>query len=219
MNILRVDSIIHYYKEKKILADIYLQCQTHDIIGLFGNNGVGKSTLLKIIFGTITPYNKCITINNKYYTTPYKNKLVSYLNQSNYIPRNLTVQKAISLFIAKDCYKEDIRQYDIINKIFNSKIYTLSFGEKRFLETLLLIYSDSFFILLDEPFNGIEPVLIEKLIEIIIEQSKYKGFIITDHNYKFVIDVCNKLVLLKSGSIINLQDENQLEDYGYIAKC
>lgn len=219
MNTLEVDSVIHAYRNNKILSNVFLKCQTGEIIGLLGNNGIGKSTLLKMIFGVIEPTNKCIRINNKHYFTPYLGKnLISYLNQDNWIPKNLIVSKAVTLFIKDVEDRKIILKYDKINQLLKSKVHTLSVGERRLLEVLLLSYSDSFFILLDEPFSGIEPIYIDKLIEIIKKQSKNKGFIITDHNYRSVISVSNKLLLLKNGSVITIKNTSQLKEYGYLTQ-
>src|SRR5258708_40300109 len=97
-NSLEVDSVIKSFGKLKILSDIYLKCETGDIIGIMGRNGTGKSTLLKIIFGTINSSNKSIRINDKVYHQPFKTAgLVGYLPQHHFLLPHLSIYETAKL--------------------------------------------------------------------------------------------------------------------------
>lgn len=215
-NILEIDSVIKYYDQRQILTDIYLKCVTGDIAGLFGRNGVGKTTLMKIIFGTLCATDKTIKINQKIYDKPYNSYgLVQYLPQDDFLPKNLRVIDVLKHYLNKDkidTYIED----KVLSKKLNSKIYQLSGGANRYLEIRMLLDSDSKFVLLDEPFNGVAPIIADHIKEIIKDSSATKGIILTDHDYRNVLDVANKYYLLFDGGIRKIMNKNELIDWGYI---
>lgn len=217
-HILEVDSVIKHFNNKILLSDIYLKCETNDILALFGRNGSGKTTLLKIIFGTLNAENKFIKIDNSVLDSPFSFKNgISFLPQKNFIPKLLTVKKAISLFTEKNrvnIFYED-NQIELIK---NKKIKHLSVGELKYLEIKLILSSKTFFSILDEPFSGLSPILIGKVKELILKESKNKGILIADHNYKTVLQFATKLYLLKNGKTILLNNQNQLKDLGYLTE-
>lgn len=198
-HILEVDGIQKKYNERVILSDVYLKCETSQIIGLLGRNGSGKSTLLKIIFGIVTAPNKCIRIDSvsKNNENNVSNE-VSYLSQEQFIPNHLSVKKAIALSIDKQKIKffyED----EFIQSILNKRISHLSGGELRYLEIKIVLFNPSKFVLLDEPYNGLSPIMIDKVNELIKVNSQNKGIVITDHNYKNVIKISTQVILIKEG--------------------
>lgn len=213
---LEIDSINKSYKENIILSDIYLKCETNDIVGIFGRNGSGKSTLLKIIYGTLDAENKFVKLNNKVEEFPYKvNNGISYLPQENFIPEYFTVRKAICLSIDKSSLSEFFND-EMINKIIDNKIATLSGGELKYLHLKIILYNDSKFCLLDEPYNGISPIMIAEINRIIVAQSKKKGIIITDHNYNNLLEIVTKIYIIKDRTGYLLKDKNELIKYGYL---
>lgn len=217
-NTLEVDSVNKHYNNRNIVSDVYLKCETNDIIGLLGRNGSGKSTLLKIIFGIVEAENKFIKINGI-----VKNKIsellkdISYLHQENFIPNQFSVQKAIYLSIEK---KNLVNFFDdeMIQLISDKKIKHLSSGELRYLEVKIILNNSSKFALLDEPYNGLSPIMIGKINELIRQKSSEKGIIITDHNYENVIDVATKLILMKEGKTHHLKDKLELIEKGYLSE-
>jgi ABC-type multidrug transport system ATPase subunit len=212
---LLIDSIQKSFNNKNVLRDIYLKVNTGDIVGLLGRNGSGKSTLLKIIFGTLKAESKFIRINDVVRNSPFESKQISFLPQNDFLPKYLKVSSIIKCY----CNKRNIDNIlgdEIIKKIYQSKIRNLSGGELRYLETKLLFNIESDFVLLDEPFNGVSPVLIEKIKQEIIEKSKTKGIIITDHDYRNVLSVANKIFLMKNGSIKEMKTKDELQEYGYL---
>lgn len=218
INTLEIDSIQKRFDEKSVLTDVYLKCETGDIIGLLGRNGSGKSTLLKIIFGIQKADNKFIRVDGI-----IKNKTsellqdISYLHQDNFIPNNFSVKKAIALSISKE---NVVAFYDdeMITSLKEKYIKELSGGELRYLEIKLILSNSSKFVLLDEPYNGLSPVMAEKTNELIVENSQRKGIIITDHNYEKVIQVATKLILMKEGKVHHLRDKTELIEKGYLSE-
>lgn len=215
-HILEVDSVQKCFDSKSILSDIYLKCETGDIIGLLGRNGSGKSTLLKIIFGTENADFKFVRIDGVVKNrTSDLFKEISYLSQDNFIPNHFSVKKAVSLTMDKSKIKE-FYDDEIIHTFKNSKINHLSGGELRYLEIKLILCNASQFVLLDEPYNGMSPLLIEKVNALIQENSKRKGIIITDHNYQNVIAISTQLLLMKNGKAHHLKDKAELIEKGYL---
>ncbi len=216
-NVLEIDSVQKSYGERIILSDVYLQCETNDIVGLLGRNGSGKSTFLKIIFGITSADFKFIRINGvmKTKTKELMND-ISYLSQDNFIPNNFTVKKAIRLSIGKeriDSFCND----EMIQAIADKKIAHLSGGELRYLEIKLVLENSSKFVLLDEPYNGLSPLMIEKVNQLIVMNSCKKGIVISDHNYRNVISISTRLVLIKNGKLNHLKDKNELIEKGYLS--
>jgi ABC-type multidrug transport system ATPase subunit len=215
-HLLEVDSVWKQFDNKLVISDVYLKCETTDIVGLLGRNGSGKSTLLKIIFGIVSAENKCIRIDGvvKNKTTQLLHE-ISYLDQNSFIPSHLSVKKAISLSISIG-KRVDFVEDSMIQSILNKKINFLSSGELRYLEIKLVLFNSSKFVLLDEPYNGLSPLMVEKVNELIAENSKTKGIIISDHNYENVIKVSTKLVLLKEGKAHHLLCKDELIEKGYL---
>lgn len=215
---LEIESVIKHFNNKILLSDIYLKCETNEILALFGRNGSGKTTLLKIIFGVLNAENKFIKIDNIVLDSPFLfKKGISFLPQKSFIPKLLTVKKTVSLFMEKS--GETVFYSDEqIELIKNKKIKHLSVGELKYLEIKLILSSKTYFAILDEPFSGLSPLLIEKVKELIFKESKNKGIIIADHNYKTVLQFATKLYLLKNGKTFLLNNQNQLKDLGYLTE-
>lgn len=216
-NELEIDSIIHFYGNNKILSDVYLKCQTNDIIGLLGLNGCGKSTLFKIIFGTVRCSNKNIRFNKRPINDGILNKnIISYLPQENFLPFDLKVKDCIKLFIDENILIQEIFNDERIKILLNVKIGKLSGGEKKYLEVLLILNLESDFFLLDEPFSEIEPIYKELIIEKIKNKSRTSGIILSDHDYQNVLNISNKIILLSNGKTYNISKKDQLIKMGYI---
>jgi len=215
-NLLEIDSVVKSYDTRVILTDIYLKCKTGDIIGMLGRNGTGKSTLLKILFGILQADRKFIRIDGKFYDQPYKtiNELC-YLPQHSFLPQHLRVEKIVDLYLGKSkkvSFLDDL----VLSELSTNKISQMSGGELRYLEIKLLLHLESKFVLLDEPFNGVSPLLIEKIKKIILEMSEFKGIILTDHDYRNVLNVANRFCLIYDGGIKTITDIQELVRWGYI---
>jgi lipopolysaccharide export system ATP-binding protein len=200
-DLLEADSIRKEFGRKQVLTDISVRCQPGDIIGLLGRNGSGKSTLLRILFGTLYTDYKFIRINDKILSQPFKTKhTIGYLHQDNFLPKNLTVKQIFEVY-SRELDEKGFLDDEVFSKVLKTKIGNLSGGESRYLEVKLLLYLNSHFILLDEPFNGISPLHIELVKNMIRDKSKNKGILLTDHDYRNVLDVANKYYLLFDGGL------------------
>lgn len=216
MKKLHVDSVLKTYGNKQILTDIFITCKKGEIVGLLGRNGVGKSTLLEIIFGSIKADHKFVRADSKLIKGILDTRnLIKYLPQENFLPNHIKISTIIKLF----CDKENastIFNNHLIKPLLNKKSKQLSGGEKRVVEIFLIVLSNTKYILMDEPFNAIAPIYKEEIKNLIIEQSKYKGFIITDHDYRNILDIATRTVIIKDGSVKEIKTNEELITYGYI---
>jgi lipopolysaccharide export system ATP-binding protein len=215
-DLLEVDSIRKEFGTNQVLTDIALKCQPGDIIGLLGRNGSGKSTLLRIIFGTLYTDHKFIRINDTILNQPFKKRnTIAYLNQDNFLPKNITVRKVVEIYYDGGGQKGFLED-EVLSKVLETKIGNLSGGESRYLEVKLILNLDTLYVLLDEPFNGISPVHLELITKMIIDNSLKKGIILTDHDYRNVLDVANKYYLLFDGGLKSVKSKQDLIDWGYV---
>jgi len=218
MNNLHIDSVRKSYQDKLILSDIFLSCKQGEIVGLIGRNGSGKSTFLKIIFGIENAENKFIRVNDKVLKSfADSSKLINYLPQNNFLPKGVKVHNIINLFLPQKKRPRLIENV-FIKPLLQKKFQVLSGGEKRILEILLLLNSEADFILLDEPFNGVSPIIRDQIIEYINDEKPNKGFIITDHDYENVMKVSDRILFLKNASIKMITDKMELIQHGYLTK-
>ena len=215
MNELHVDSVTKSFGNRRVLTDIFLNCKQGDVVALFGRNGSGKSTLMKIIYGTETAPTKYIRINQQVIRKENAKQFINYLPQQSCLPENLTVETILSLW-KRNTDLPKLLELKKIQELQTRKVSQLSWGEKRFLEIALFCYSKAPFILLDEPFNGLSPILIADIVEIIKFKSPEKGFIISDHDYQNVLDVATKLILINEGYAKPITDKAQLKELGYL---
>lgn len=216
-NILEIDSVIKTYGTRQILTDIYLKCATGDIIGMLGRNGTGKTTLLRILFGILPAEGKFIRINGNVLDQPYKTRdEICFLPQHSFLPRHLKVKKVIELYSRKASVQSFL-QDENLNHLTKSRISDLSGGELRYLEMKLLLNTDAKFVLLDEPFNGLSPVLVEQIKTLIVDSSKTKGILLTDHDYRDVLDVANRYCLIYDGGLKTIHNKQELVRWGYIS--
>ncbi len=218
MSILHIDSITKSFGEKIILRDIYLSFETGKIVGLLGRNGMGKSTLLKIIFGTEKGDSQFIRIDDKVLQNQIDRKgKIAYLPQHFFLPKGIKIRNLIPLFCNEE-NSEKLFELNMIKPFLNETSRNLSGGEKKIVEALLIIYSDSKFVLLDEPFNGLSPKITAEMQKIIKEQSAQKGIIISDHRYQEVLDISNEIYLLTDAYLKQIKDLKELQRYNYLPK-
>lgn len=216
-NLLEVDSVIVSFDDRKVLGDCHLQCETGDVIGILGRNGCGKSSLLKIIFGTLYTYDKFIRINGKVYDQPYKRgNLVAYLPQHDFLPKNISIGTIINIFVPDKSGTEKIKNDSRLKHHLKKRVSQLSGGELRYLEIMLLVNLDVKFVLLDEPFSKVEPLYKEVIINLINEYRSTKGFIITDHDYSNIIAASDSLILIADGACKPVRALAELEQWGYV---
>ncbi len=216
MRKLKVDSVQLEFNDRKILQDVYLHCNQGEVIGLLGRNGSGKSSLLKIIFGTLTPSYKYVSIDDVFIHYGYLNNRIAYLSQDSYLPRGIKISSLANMLIDKE-YWEDFSGLTIYKDHHHKKSEQLSGGELRQLEMLMILYSKADFILLDEPFTHVTPVQAQYFKEIIKSISKTKGIIITDHQYYNVLDISDRIILLADGCTKHINNVGDLVTYNYLS--
>jgi len=213
---LKVDSVQLEFDGRKILQDIYLDCKQGEIIGLLGRNGSGKSSLLKVIFGTLAPSFKHVSINGQFIHKGYHYNRIAYLPQHNYLPAGIKISKLSKMLVDEQRW-EEFTELVIYKSHSEKTIDELSGGELRQIETLLILFSPADFILLDEPFTHISPVQSDGFKELLREIAKTKGIILTDHQYYNIIDVSDRLILLNNGYTKHITHPDELVTYGYLS--
>ncbi|WP_439881422.1 ATP-binding cassette domain-containing protein [Pontibacter sp. MBLB2868] len=216
-HILEADSILFNIGDNQLLTDVYLSCQTGEIVGLLGRNGCGKTTLLKIIFGTKAPDHKHIRLDGEVYQEPFRQKgLLAYLPQHDFLPKNIKLKQIINFYHHAPLKQKLIKQDKRIRQHLNKFADELSKGERRYFELMILLHLDVKFLLLDEPFSGVEPLYIEHIEELLQMHLPDKGFILTDHDYRTVLRASNRIVLLINGSCKHIRNQEDLMTWGYI---
>lgn len=137
--------------------------------------------------------------------------------QYSFLPKNVKVENLIKLFCNHENAKK-LRDLDLIKPFLNETVRRLSSGEVRLLEVLLIIHSSAEFILLDEPFHSLSPKIVSFVKGLIKEQSKVKGFIISDHLYQDVLDISDEVYLLAESYLKPIKDLTELKRFNYLPK-
>ncbi|XOV95044.1 MAG: ATP-binding cassette domain-containing protein [Bacteroidota bacterium] len=212
MSLLEADSINLSFENRPILSNVYLSCSTGDIVGVIGRNGSGKSSLMKIIFGTLIGENQSIRVDKSYVAHLYKRiNAITYLPQEGLLMNYLTITQLSRIFNTPELLEvENFKNYQ------NDRLGELSGGLKKLVEILTLLYTDSMFTILDEPFSFLSPILVEEVIQHIQQQRSKKGIILTDHQYQAAWSVTTKRYVLVDGVIKEISDLKELELYGYL---
>lgn len=211
---LEIDSVCLSFWGRHILSGCYLNCKPGEVLGLLGRNGSGKSSLLKIIFGSLTADFKHLRLEDKIINKGYLTGQLAYLPQQHFMLPFLSVAeiyKTFTPFINKRLIAD---QLVLANQ--EGTLQGLSNGQLRFLECLWILSQPACYILLDEPFSAIAPVQIEFLQQIIIETGKTKAIILTDHIYRPLLSVSSRVVLLFNNAVYNINSEEDLIRYNYI---
>jgi lipopolysaccharide export system ATP-binding protein len=213
---LKVDSVELAFDNRKILQDVALRCSQGEIVGLLGRNGSGKSSLLKIIFGSLKPSYRYVSIDDRYIQNGYADGSIAYLPQHNYLPHHITISRLARMLI-DPIFWDEFAEQPIYKKHHHKTGGELSGGELRMLETLLVVYNRADFILLDEPFTHISPVQTEFFKPIIKDCARRKGIIITDHQYYNVLDVADRLIIIEHGCTKPVNSVDDLVTYKYLS--
>lgn len=209
-----IDNILLNFGTRRVLSDIYFKCETGKITGILGRNGQGKTCLMNIIYGNLNPTSKSIRFDNISVFQAFKQpSLLTYLPQFNFIPSSLKLSRIFSDFELD--FSEFTNNFPEFEANYKTTLKKISDGQRRLIEVYIIIKSKSQFSMLDEPFLHLSPIQIEKVIEILkIEKSK-KGFLITDHRYRYVLNICDDLYILKDGKTYLAKDVVEVERLGY----
>ncbi len=187
MHTLQADSIRLEFDGRIILADIYITCETGKITGLLGRNGQGKSCLMKIIYGDL-PCEKSVRFDNISRFEGFKRPdLLLYLPQFNFIPAKLSLERIFSDFELD--YVLFTKRFPEFESRSRSSIGNLSGGERRLVEVYAIVKSKSQFAMLDEPFSHLNPIQIEKVKNLLLEEKDNKGLLITDHMFRHITGI------------------------------
>lgn len=215
MKLLEVRNLSKSYNGKKVVKDISLYVQRGEIVGLLGPNGAGKTTCFYMIVGIIAPDSGNILFDNQDITKlPIHIRSrcgIGYLSQEPSIFRGLTVEENIMAILEtlglsrKDRYRrlEELLDELNIKHLRKNKAYTLSGGEARRLEITRALVTNPSFILLDEPFSGIDPIVVNEAKEIISDlKRRHIGVLLTDHNVREILSIVDRAYIIADGSIL-----------------
>lgn len=203
------------YKKKVVVRNVSLQVKKGEIVGLLGPNGAGKTTIFYMIVGLVFPEKGEILLDSKpiTYDPMYlrARKGMSYLPQDSSIFRKLTVREnlmAILEFVPEsqtqreEKVKELLEEFNL-SHLADQPAYTLSGGERRRVEIARALVTSPSFILLDEPFAGIDPISVADIQKIVYQLKKKEiGILITDHNVQETLAITDRAYIISSGEIL-----------------
>jgi len=228
---LEVTNISKSIKEKKIISDISFKVNFGEIFGLLGPNGAGKTSSFYIIAGLIhADKGSVILEKNDLTRMPMhlrSNLGLKYLPQEPSIFLNLTVKDNL-YGLAELSFKDkadikkfidsSIEEFDL-SDILDLKGRQLSGGQRRKVEIARTLASEPKIILLDEPFAGIDPIAIEDIKNVLVKLSKKNiGILITDHNVRETLEICNKAAIINNGELIAEGDKKNLISNSLVKK-
>ncbi len=216
---LRAENLIKTYKKRTVVNNVSFNVKQGEIVGLLGPNGAGKTTSFYMIVGLIKPNEGHIYLQNGDVSEDitsqpmYKRaqKGIGYLAQEASVFRKLTVEENILAILQmtdlktseqKDKLEELINEFSL-QKVRKNRGDLLSGGERRRTEIARALAADPYFILLDEPFAGVDPIAVEEIQTIVAKlKNRNIGILITDHNVQETLSITDRAYLLFEGSIL-----------------
>jgi lipopolysaccharide export system ATP-binding protein len=216
MDILHASNLAKSYKSRKVVRDVSLNVRRGEIVGLLGPNGAGKTTCFYMIVGLVGTDSGRVTINDADITrSPMHERArrgLAYLPQDSSIFRTLSVEDNIMAILetrkdldseARHQKLEALLQEFHITHIRNNRGISLSGGERRRTEIARTLATDPKFILLDEPFAGVDPISVADIKQIIRHlKNRDIGVLLTDHNVRETLDICERAYIVSEGQII-----------------
>ncbi len=213
--ILRAENIVKKYRKRTVVKGVSFDVKQGEIVGLLGPNGAGKTTSFYMIVGLIQPFSGKIFIDNENITKlpVYKRakKGIGYLAQEASVFRKLSIEDNLKAVLEMTNYTKEYQKEKLetlidefgLQHIRKSKGIQLSGGERRRTEIARALAIDPNFILLDEPFAGVDPIAVEDIQEIVVKlKEKNIGVLITDHNVHETLSITDRSYLLFEGSIL-----------------
>jgi lipopolysaccharide export system ATP-binding protein len=224
LHTLRISSLYKNVGKKKVVRGVDFSMKTGEIVGLLGPNGAGKTTTFYMIVGFYKPNAGDIFLDDTSITSlpMYKRAQngISYLPQEPSVFRKLTVEENIwsILETRKDLSKsekkkklEDLIEEFAIGRIRKQQAYTLSGGERRRTEIARSLAIEPKFLLLDEPFAGIDPIAVSDIKEIIkLLKNRGIGILITDHNVRDTLEITDRGIIISTGQIITEGNKEEI---------
>ena len=221
--ILRAENIVKKYRKRTVVEEVSFDVSQGEIVGLLGPNGAGKTTSFYMIVGLIQPLSGRIFLDDEEITRlpVYKRakKGIGYLAQEASVFRKLSIEDNLKAVLEMTDYSKDYQKEKLesllsefgLQHIRKSKGYQLSGGERRRTEIARALAIDPKFILLDEPFAGVDPIAVEDIQEIVRKLvQKNIGVLITDHNVHETLSITNRSYLLFEGSILKAGTAEEL---------
>lgn len=221
--ILSVENLRKSFKKRTVVQDVSIKVESGEIVGLLGPNGAGKTTCFYMIVGLIAAEDGCICLNQQNITKlPIHQRAkmgLSYLPQEASIFRNMTVAENIRAILElneKDKTKINTELNSLledlhITHITDSKASSLSGGERRRVEIARALATHPDFILLDEPFAGVDPIAVIDIQKIILFlKERNIGVLITDHNVRETLRICDKAYIINNGTVLAHGQPEQL---------
>jgi len=215
MTRLILKNLIKIYNGKKVVDEVSLSVKQGQVTGLLGPNGAGKTTTFYMTVGLIRPDSGTVTLDREditqYPIYIRARKGIGYLPQESSIFRKLTVEQNITAILEvlpKNGFNIEQKAMDLmkelgISKLAHQKANSLSGGERRRLEISRVLATDPLFILLDEPFAGIDPLAVIDIQQIINQLTKKGiGVLISDHNVRETLGVCDNAYIMGQGKVI-----------------
>jgi lipopolysaccharide export system ATP-binding protein len=215
MSILKAVSVVKSYGGRRVVDCVSLQVKGGEVVGLLGPNGAGKTTTFHMMVGLVQPDEGQVLLNEEDLTeAPIYQRAragISYLPQESSVFRRLTVEQnllAILQTLDLDGADQKERSQGLmkmlgVSHLATHKAFTLSGGERRRVEIARALVLSPFFLLLDEPFTGIDPIAvaeIQKIIRSLI--SSGIGILITDHNVRETLGICDRAYIVNEGTIL-----------------
>ena len=225
MNNLRIVDIKKSIKKTEILHGISLEINSGEIVGLLGPNGAGKTTTFYTVCGLVKPSSGKVFFDDEDITAIplHKRALkgIGYLPQESSIFKDLSVEENLLLaaeIVIKDKEEQNRRVEELlelldIEPIRQRKGISLSGGERRRTEIARALVSKPKFLLLDEPFAGVDPIAVKDIQDLINDLSKIGiGVLITDHNVRETLQICHRAYVMKSGSLLASGTSQEIKD-------
>jgi lipopolysaccharide export system ATP-binding protein len=226
MKTLRADNLAKSYKGRKVVSDISIEIQSGEIIGLLGPNGAGKTTSFYMITGLIKADQGKVFIDDEEITRAPMHerarKGLGYLPQEASIFRKLTVRENIlAILETREALNEAQREEKAlslmqefhIDHIAETLGMSLSGGERRRAEIARALATDPSFMLLDEPFAGVDPISVNDIKQIIHDLSNRGiGILVTDHNVRETLDICQKAYIVSEGAVLASGNPEEILD-------
>jgi len=222
-HLLKIENLTKSYDGKKVVDGVNIEISRGEIVGLLGPNGAGKTTTFYMVVGMLKPDKGKIIFDNKDITklAMYRRarRGIGYLSQEPSIFRKLTVEENImaileTLHLPRSVRKKRLDQLlselDIAH-LSKKKAYVLSGGERRRLEITRALVGNPLFILLDEPFSGIDPIAVDDAQEIIADlKKKGLGILLTDHNVRETLEITDRSYIMAGGKILISGSDKEL---------
>jgi len=215
MQLLETKGLTKSYDGRQVVKGVDITVKRGEIVGLLGPNGAGKTTTFYMIVGIVSPNSGTIVFDNHQITAlPIHERArfgIGYLSQEASVFRKLTVEENINAILETLPLSRPERKRRLVSlleelniaHLAKNKAYTLSGGERRRLEITRALVTNPSFILLDEPFSGIDPIVVNEAQEIIKElKAKGLGILLTDHNVRETLSITDRAYLIADGTIL-----------------